>query len=73
MTDGSARTDLGHRVVAAGSTVTPGTVVPPDVVVTGTPAKVRGPLEGQARWWVDNNPATYQELARRHRDGVEPA
>ena len=65
---------IGARaLVAAGSTVTPGTVVPPEVVVTGTPAKVRGPLQGQARWWVDNNPETYQELARRHRAGVEPA
>ena len=65
---------IGARaLVAAGSTVTPGTVVPPEVVVTGTPAKVRGPLEGQARWWVDNNPTAYQELARRHRDGIEPA
>jgi carbonic anhydrase/acetyltransferase-like protein (isoleucine patch superfamily) len=65
---------VGARaLVAAGSTVTPGTVVPPEVVVTGTPAKVRGPLEGQARWWVDSNPETYQELARRHRAGVEPA
>jgi carbonic anhydrase/acetyltransferase-like protein (isoleucine patch superfamily) len=64
---------VGARaLVAAGSTVTPGTVVPPEVVVTGTPAKVRGPLEGQARWWVDNNPAAYQDLARRHRDGARP-
>ena len=65
---------IGARaLVAAGSTVTPGTVVPPEVVVTGTPAKVRGPLEGQARWWVDNNPQAYQALARRHRAGVRPA
>ena len=62
---------IGARsLVAAGSTVVPGTQVPDEVVVTGTPAKVRGPLEGTARWWVDNNPETYQELARRHRDGV---
>ncbi len=65
---------IGARaLVAAGSTVTPGTVVPPEVVVTGTPAKVRGPLEGQARWWVESNPTTYRELARRHRAGVQPA
>ena len=64
---------IGERaLVAAGSTVTPGTVIPPETVVTGTPAKVRGPLEGQARWWVDNNPETYQELARRHASGARP-
>lgn len=64
---------IGARaLVAAGSTVTPGTEVPPEVVVTGTPARVRGPLEGSARWWVENNPSTYQELARRHRNGIAP-
>jgi len=64
---------IGERaLVAAGSTVTPGTVIPPETVVTGTPAKVRGPLEGQATWWVDNNPETYQELARRHAAGARP-
>ncbi len=63
---------IGERaLVAAGSTVTPGTVVPPEVVATGTPARVRGPLEGTARWWVDSNPAAYQALARRHAAGVE--
>ena len=63
---------IGERaLVAAGSTVTPGTVVPPEVVATGTPARVRGPLEGTARWWVDSNPAAYQALACRHAAGVE--
>jgi len=64
---------IGARaLVAAGSTVTPGTVVEPETVVTGTPARLRGPLEDSARHWVDTNPAAYQELARRHRDGTAP-
>ena len=64
---------IGARsLVAAGSTVTPGTVIPEEVVVTGTPATVRGPLTGTARWWVDNNPQTYRDLARRHAKGVHP-
>ena len=64
---------IGERaLVAAGSTVTPGTVIEPETVATGTPARVRGPLEGGAKWWVDNNPEAYQALARRHRDGVRP-
>ena len=64
---------IGARaLVAAGSTVTPGTVVPPETVVTGTPAKVRGPLEGTARFWVDHNALVYEDLARRHAKGVEP-
>lgn len=65
---------IGTRaLVAAGSTVTPGTTIPPETVATGTPARVRGPLEGSAQWWVDNNPTAYQELARRHRSGIAPA
>ncbi|HEU0103614.1 MAG TPA: gamma carbonic anhydrase family protein [Mycobacteriales bacterium] len=64
---------IGARaLVAAGSTVTPGTVVAPETVVTGTPARLRGPLEGTAAFWVDNNPEVYRELARRHALGVEP-
>ena len=65
---------IGARaLVAAGSTVTPGTVVAPDTVVTGTPARLRGPLEGTAKFWVDHNAEVYRELARRHAAGVEPA
>jgi len=64
---------IGDRaLVAAGSTVTPGTVIAAETVATGTPARVRGPLEGGAKWWGDNNPEAYQELARRHRDGIAP-
>jgi hypothetical protein len=32
---------------------------------------VRGPLSEGAARWVDGNPSIYQELARRHADGVE--
>ncbi|GAA4810026.1 hypothetical protein GCM10023353_12790 [Tomitella cavernea] len=42
-------------------------------VATGTPATVRGPLSGSAIWWVDDNPRTYRELARRHAEGARPA
>lgn len=62
---------IGARaLVAAGSTVTPGTVVPPETVAAGTPAVVRGPLTVGARWWVENNPQTYRDLAARHARGV---
>ena len=64
---------IGARsLVGAGSTVTPGTVVPDEVVVVGTPAKVRGPLDGNAKRWVDGNPGAYQALARRHAEGAHP-
>lgn len=62
---------VGPRaLVAAGSTVPPNARVDAEVVLMGEPARRQAPLTDGARWWVDNNPATYRELARRHRDGV---
>lgn len=58
---------IGARaLVAAGSTVTPGTEIPDEMLVSGTPARVRGPLTEGARHWVQTNPAAYQDMARRH-------
>ncbi|HWM01746.1 MAG TPA: gamma carbonic anhydrase family protein [Actinophytocola sp.] len=65
---------VGARaMVAAGATVGPGTAVPAETVAFGTPAKRFVPLTDGARQWVDTNPAIYQDLARRHRNGVSPA
>jgi carbonic anhydrase/acetyltransferase-like protein (isoleucine patch superfamily) len=64
---------VGSRaLVAAGSTVTPETAVPSEHVAYGTPAKKLAPLVGTTKAWVDHNAAIYQELARRHRDGIAP-
>jgi carbonic anhydrase/acetyltransferase-like protein (isoleucine patch superfamily) len=64
---------IGARaMVAAGSTVTPGATVPPETVAFGSPAKRHIPLTGDAKAWVDGNPAIYRDLARRHRDGISP-
>ncbi len=64
---------IGRRcLVGAGATVPPNTVVPDEQLVLGPVARVTGPLTPSARWWVDGNPAIYQELARRHRAGVVP-
>jgi hypothetical protein len=42
------------------------------VLVTGVPAKVRGPIAGTgAQVWVNTNPAAYQDLARRQQAGLE--
>ncbi len=66
---------IGRRsMVAAGALVVPGTEVPDEVLVVGSPAKVKGPIAGTAaEFWVAVNPSAYQELAQRHRNGVEPA
>ena len=48
-----------------------GTKIPDEVVVTGAPAKVRGPIAGTgAETWVNGNPAAYQDLARRYLAGL---
>ncbi|WP_110180706.1 gamma carbonic anhydrase family protein [Nocardioides solisilvae] len=66
---------LGDRaMVAAGSLVTPGTQVEGGMLAAGSPATVRKALEGTgAQFWVEANPPYYQELARRHRDGLREA
>ncbi|MDX1889983.1 gamma carbonic anhydrase family protein [Mycolicibacterium sp. 050158] len=63
---------IGRRsLVAAHSLVTAGTKIPDEVFVTGAPAKVRGPVAGTgAEPWVRENPAAYQDLARRYLDGL---
>jgi carbonic anhydrase/acetyltransferase-like protein (isoleucine patch superfamily) len=65
---------IGARcLVAAGSLVLGGTQVPAGMLVTGAPAKVKGPIEGTgAELWVNVNPQAYRDLAQRHLAGVEP-
>jgi carbonic anhydrase/acetyltransferase-like protein (isoleucine patch superfamily) len=64
---------IGRRsLIAAHSLVIGGTKIPDEVLVTGSPAKVRGPIAGTgAEMWVNLNPATYQDLARRYLAGLE--
>ncbi|OBI79795.1 gamma carbonic anhydrase family protein [Mycobacterium sp. E740] len=63
---------IGKRsLVAAHSLVVGGTKIPDEVLVTGAPAKVRGPIGGTgAETWVNANPGAYQELARRYVNGL---
>jgi carbonic anhydrase/acetyltransferase-like protein (isoleucine patch superfamily) len=65
---------IGARsLIAAHSLVVGGTKIPEEVLVTGAPAKVRGPIAGTgAEIWVNTNPAVYQDLARRYREGLRP-
>ena len=66
---------VGARtLVGAGSLVTAGTELPEGVLAIGTPARVRGPIEGtNAELWVAGNPAAYQELTRRYLAGFGEA
>jgi len=64
---------IGTRaLVAAGCTVPPGMTVPDGMLAVGVPARVAGELTGSALQWVQTNPETYRELARRHAAGVVP-
>ena len=66
---------IGARsLIAAHSLVVGGTKIPDEVLVTGAPAKVRGPIAGTgAEMWVNTNPGAYQDLARRYMTGLRPA
>lgn len=63
---------IGSRVlVAAGSLVPPGMEIPPDTMAMGSPATTHKPLSPTATFWVDTNTEAYQQLAERHRAGIE--
>jgi carbonic anhydrase/acetyltransferase-like protein (isoleucine patch superfamily) len=65
---------VGARaLVAAGCTVPPGLAIPDGMLAVGTPAKVVGEVSGGALQWVEQNPALYRELARRHAASVRLA
>lgn len=60
-------------LVAAGSVITPGTAIPPGVLASGIPARVQKPIEGSSSSvWIELNPPYYQDLGRRHREGIAP-
>ena len=62
---------IGKRaLVAAGCTVPPGMSVPDGMLAVGVPARIVGEVAGTALQWVQSNPETYRELARRHSAGV---
>ena len=58
-------------LVAAGSVVAAGSTVPPGMLFAGAPAPLKRPVKGTgAEIWVETNPESYAELARRHRAGI---
>src|SRR6478752_1518280 len=64
---------IGRRsLIAAHSLVVGGTKIPDEVLVTGSPAKVRGPVARTgAELLVKVNPGPQPELARRYLLGLE--
>ena len=66
----SSFASLWRSVIA---TVPPGMRVPDGMLAAGVSARVVGELTEGARSWVENNPAVYRALAKRHAAGVRPA
>ncbi|MFN8036279.1 MAG: gamma carbonic anhydrase family protein [Acidimicrobiia bacterium] len=64
---------VGARsLVAAGSVVPAGATIPEGFLAAGSPAVVKRPVAGSpSEFWVAVNPGAYQELAQRHRAGVQ--
>ncbi len=59
-------------LIAAGSVVLEKSRVPDHVLVTGTPGKVKGPLEGRARDWTGFAPRDYLKMQARYRaEGID--
>jgi carbonic anhydrase/acetyltransferase-like protein (isoleucine patch superfamily) len=64
---------VGRRaLVAGGATVPPGMVIPDGMLAAGVPARVIREVSGGAKFWVENNPEVYRDLARRHAAGARP-
>jgi carbonic anhydrase/acetyltransferase-like protein (isoleucine patch superfamily) len=64
---------VGRRaLVAGGATVPPGMVIPDGMLAAGVPARVIREVSGGAKFWVENNPEVYRDLARRHAAGIRP-
>jgi len=64
---------VGRRaMVAAGTLVPPNTVVDDETLFRGSAGKSAGELSQGAKFWIDTNPAAYQQLAKRHATGTQP-
>ncbi len=55
-------------IVAAGSLVGQGMIVPDRSLVVGVPGKIKGEPTKKQLWWVRQGPREYQELVRRYRE-----
>lgn len=64
---------VGRRaMVAAGTLVPPNTMVDDETLFRGSAGKSAGELSQGAKFWIDTNPAAYQQLAKRHATGTQP-
>ncbi len=65
------RAHVGSRVMlAAGSVVTEGSEIPPEVLAAGAPAEARKDLDGSSSKWVEGAAREYQALRLRYMERV---
>ena len=54
-------------VIAAGSVVTEGMIVPPGSFVVGVPAKVKSRVTEKQKWWIGGHENPYANLAEQYK------
>ena len=62
--------EIGEEaLIAAGSVVTPHTIIPPRVLAAGAPAKVKKEITGEALNWIKMGSSTYVNLCKSYLAG----
>ena len=56
-----------HCIIAAGSVVTEGMVIPADSFVVGVPAKIKSRITDKQKGWMDGHENFYPNLAEQYR------
>ena len=56
-----------YCIIAAGSVVTEGMIIPPGSFVVGVPAKVKGPVTEKQKGWMEGHESFYQNLAEQYK------
>jgi len=60
-----------HCIIAAGSVVTEGMVIPPGSFVVGVPARIKGQVTDKQKGWMEGHENFYPDLAEQYqREGL---
>jgi carbonic anhydrase/acetyltransferase-like protein (isoleucine patch superfamily) len=63
------RVTIGSQaLVAAGSVVLEGQEIPDGMLAAGAPAKVKRPLEGRSKEWLEVGASAYMRLTKAYRE-----
>jgi carbonic anhydrase/acetyltransferase-like protein (isoleucine patch superfamily) len=60
-----------HCIIAAGSVVTEGMIIPPDSFVVGVPAKIKSQVTDKQKGWMEGHENFYPDMAEKYkREGL---